>query len=294
MPKYIFLDNWVYSLLTSAETERRLTAFLRHQDYTVLTTTLSLVELYNPNWESASEKDRMNRAAHFLSKNSSVIVSPQTVYTAELESYPNPISTLPVELDLGDISDELRAPTLLRFLKGDEIFVKQGKDIKSWSENYRHIKADWLNDVDYIIEHACRNGDLKRDSKGRFVELKQHKEQFLLSLDFRQADREDVDALLAKLVERSKKGEQARLTAIRLSSLCFWYAYVDVDRANKMKRNGSDIGDFYHISLLPYCAAFTADGSMHRMLRRIREPIIPVNCEVITKRKLEEYLSEYA
>ena len=293
MPKYIFLDNWVYSLLTSAETERRLTAFLKHRGYTILTTTLSQVELYNPNWQSAGEKDRMSRAAHFLSKNPCVIVSPQKAYAAELISYPNPLSTLPIELDLGDISDELRAQTLLSFLRGDEIFVKQGKDIKSWSQGYEQIKASWLNDVESIIEHACRNGNLKRDSRGRFVELRQYKEQFLLSLDFRQAERENVDSLLAKLVERAEKREPARLTAIRLSSLCFWYAYVDVDKANKMKRRGSDIGDVYHISLLPYCAAFTSDGSMHRMLQRIREPITPVSCEVMTKEKLEKHLSGY-
>jgi hypothetical protein len=219
MPKYIFLDNWVYSLLTNAENERRLTAFLRHRGYTILTTTLSQVELYNPKWESAGEKDRMKKAAHFLSKNPCVIVSPRKVYAAELESYPNPVSTLPIELDLDDISDELRAPTLLSFLRGEEIFVKQGKDIKSWGENYGQIKAGWLNDVNNIIEHVCRNGNLKRDSKGRFVELKQHKEQFLLSLDSREANPEVVNSLLAKLVERAKRGEQARLTAVRLRHL---------------------------------------------------------------------------
>ncbi len=80
MSKYIFLDNWVYSLLTDAENERRISAFLSHQGYTILTTSLSFVELYNPNWEQAGEKDRMNRAAHFLSKNPSVIVDPLKVF----------------------------------------------------------------------------------------------------------------------------------------------------------------------------------------------------------------------
>lgn len=294
MRKYIFLDNWVYSLLTNVENERRLTAFLRHQDYTVLITTLSLVELYNPQWESAGEKDRMYKAAHFLSKNPCIIVSPQEVYAKEIESYPNRAATLPIELDLQDISDEQRAKILLSFLRGDEVFLRQGKDIKSWSTDYKQLKANWLHDVDYIIEHAYRNGNLKRDSNDTPIELQQYKEQFLLSLDFRHANTEDIDALLATLIDQAQKGKSACLTSIRLSSLCFWYAYVDVDNANRMKRKGSDIGDFYHVSLLPYCSAFTTDGDMHKMLQRIREPIIPVNCEVITKQKLEKYFTEYA
>jgi hypothetical protein len=293
MSKYIFLDNWVYSLLNDAEIEHRLSAFLKHRGYTILTTSLSQVELYNPNWENAGEKDRMKKAANLLSKNPSVIVNPQKVYVAEIESYPDQASTLPVELDLSAISDKVRESTLLKFLRGDEIFVKQGKNIKNWSENYAKIKTDWFKNVDNIIEHACKSGYLKRDSKGRFIELQENKELFLLSLDFREVNPELIDALIAKRVERSKKRKPMPLTAVRLSSLCFWYAYIDIDQANKMKNKGSDIGDFYHISLLPYCAAFTADGSMYRMLQRIREPIAPVNCEVITKQKLTEYLSKY-
>jgi len=293
MPKYIFLDNWVYSLLTDAENERRLSAFLHHQGYTILTTSLSFVELYNPNWENAGDKDRMNRTAHFLSKNLSVIVDPEKVWKAEIKLYPNPVSSLPIELDLESISDNLRSLTLLSFLKGDNLFIQQGKNIEQWREQYDRTKATWFDDVENIIEHACQTGYLKRNKKGKFIELQQLKEIFLFSLDFRLAEADKIDTLLSKLVEKAKSGEMAQLTSIRLSSLCFWYSYVNIDQANRMKRNESDIGDFYHISLLPYCSAFTTDGSMYRMLKRINEPIKSTNCEVITHQKLDKILSKY-
>lgn len=293
MPKYIFLDNWVYSRLTDAENERRLSAFINHKGYTILITTLSFVELYNPNWEKAGEKDRMNRAAHFLSKHPSVIISPEKVWQAETKSYPNPLSLLPIDLDLQNISNQLRAPTLLSFLKGDDLFIKQGKSIELWQAEYEQIKGTWLNTVGNIIEQACQSNNLKKDENGRFIELQKYKEQFLLSLDFRIADPNDIDSLLKILIEKSKKGEKFRLTAVRLSSLYFWYSYIYIDQANKMKHNGSDIGDFYHISLLPYCSAFTTDGSMYRMLKRIVEPIVPTGCEVITPYKLDKILSRY-
>lgn len=293
MSKYIFLDNWVYSRLTDAENERRLSAFINHKGYTILITTLSFVELYNPNWEKAGEKDRMNRAAHFLSKHPSVIISPEKVWQAETKSYPNPLSLLPIDLDLQNISNQLRAPTLLSFLKGDDLFIKQGKSIELWQAEYEQIKGTWLNTVGNIIEQACQSNNLKKDENGRFIELQKYKEQFLLSLDFRIAEPNDIDSLLKILIEKSKKGEKFRLTAVRLSSLCFWYSYIYIDQANKMKHNGSDIGDFYHISLLPYCSAFTTDGSMYRMLKRIVEPIVPTGCEVITPYKLDKILSRY-
>lgn len=293
MPKYIFLDNWVYSLLNDAEFERRLSAFLSHEGYTVLVTSLSFVELYNPNWEQAGEKDRMYKAANFLSKHPSVIVHPNKIYEAEIHSYPYPLASIPVELALRNISSEFRAPAVLAFLKGEEAFVQQGKSIQQWHDGYKQLKDGWLSDVENIIEHAIQTGYLKRDNKGNFIELPQLKEQFLLSLDFRMVEPNQIDSLLQKIVEKARSDTESHLTAIRLLSLCFWYAYINVDPASKMRRNGSDIGDFYHISLLPYCAAFTTDGSMCRMLKRITEPFVPTNCEVITRQKLEEILSNY-
>jgi hypothetical protein len=284
MSKYIFLDNWVYSRLTDAENERRLSAFINHKGYTILISTLSFVELYNPNWEKAGEKDRMNKTVHFLSKHPSVIISPEKVWQAEIKSYPNQVSFLPIELDLQNISSESRASKLLSILKSETM--------KEWVRDYAQTKMIWFSNVDKIIENACINGDLLKDKKGIFIELEKHKEIFLLSLDLRTVEPSEIDSLLKKLGEAKKK-EQLKLTAVRLSSLCFWYSYINIDQSNKMKRNGSDIGDFYNISLLPYCSAFTTDGSMYGMLKRIVEPIVPTGCEVITPYKLDKILSRY-
>lgn len=292
MSKYIFLDTWVYSLLTNAEIERRLIAFVNDKHYTVLTTSLVLAELYNPNWKNVGDKDRMGKAARFLSQVPTVLVHPNRVYAAEVAQCFEPLSALPLELDLQDMPDSLRAETLLRFLRRDELFLSQGKDIQKWSDGYKHIKETWLGDVDHIIEQACRDGNLKREIDGRFIELAAHRDRFLFSLDFRHADPADVDNILVELAGRV--GRPIRLTAIRLSSLCFWCAYVDVDETNRIKRQGSDIGDFYHLSLLPYCAAFTTDGAMHRLLQRICELIGPLPCPVMTRSMLESQLDSYA
>ena len=233
MPKYIFLDTWVYSLLIDAEYERRLSAFLHQEGYTILATSLSFVELYNPGWEEAGEKDRMHKAARLLGNHPSVIVDPRKVYESEVHSYPYPLASLPIELNLENISPELRAPTLLSFLRGDAVFIQQGKNILQWRDGYEQLKGMWLGDVENIIENAIRTGYLKRDEKGKFIELPQLKEQFLLSLDFRMAEPHQIDSLLKKLIERTRSGKSARLTAIRLSSLCFWYAYIVLIRQVK-------------------------------------------------------------
>lgn len=290
MPKYIFLDTWVYALLVNPDSSRRITSFIYEQDYTVLITSVSLVELFNPQWEIAGNKDRMKAATEFLGKVPCVIVHPPRIYEQELANNLCRLPEPPVELDLKALPESVRAKTLLRFLRRDDIFLKQGLDIQRWSDGYRQTKADWLKDVDAIIEHACDIRSLKRNERGQFVELPDYKEKFLFSLDFRHSDTVDVNAVLASLAERAQAGHPAQLTAVRLSSICFWYAYIDVDKANRIKRQGSDIGDFFNISLMPYCAAFTTDGSMHRMLRRVRERTLPMNCIVMTRQRLEQQL----
>jgi hypothetical protein len=66
-----------------------------------------------------------------------------------------------------------------------------------------------------------------------------------------------------------------KLTAVRFASLIFWYLYVNVDPSNRIKHQPSDIGDIYHLSLLPYCEAFTVDKPMQRLLQRIDYPVDP-------------------
>jgi hypothetical protein len=294
MARYIFLDNWIFALLGVPEAEARLTAFVRSNGFTVLLTSLSLVELYNPGWQGAGREERGAAAVRFLARVPCVIVNPQRVWKMEAAAHLGKLDSLPLELNLSDLSDDLRESTLLRFLRRDDLFLQQGLDIHAWSLGYEEVKKAWLADVANIIENACSHGDLKRNKAGRFTELEDSsKELFLLSLDLRHADGHDVDAILADVLQRAQAGLRPRLTSVRLSSLCFWYSYVDIDKANQPKRQGSDVGDFYHISLLPYCSTFTTDGTMYRTLQRIRERVVPASCHLMTKAMLEEKIREY-
>jgi hypothetical protein len=293
MNSYIFLDNWVFSLLRDRELAAGLALFIKSQGLTVLNTSLSMVELYNPGWEGAQKgKERGDAAARFLASVPCVIVNPSRVWEMEVAAYFSPLAELPHELDLAELPADLRGPTLLRFLRRDELFLKQGKDIQIWSLEYEEFKKSWLSDIEMIIEKACLNGYLKRDKNGKFKDLERTRDIFLFSLDFRHADPRDIDNIIEGL-KRTRTEHPSRLTSVRLSSLCFWYSYIDIDPANQPKRQRSDIGDFQHISLLPYCSVFTADGTMYKTLRRIRDRVIPVNCEVMTKSLLEERIREY-
>jgi hypothetical protein len=170
--------------------------------------------------------------------------------------------------------------------------LKQGKDIRIWSLEYEEAKKSWLSDVENIIENACRQGNLKRDKADKFKDLESTREVFPFSLDFRHAKHLNIDTLIADL-QRTRAGIRPGLTSVRLSSLCFWYSYIDIDKANQPKRRGSDIGDFQQISLLPYCSVFTTDGTMCKTLQRVRDRVAPVNCQVLSKALLEERVREY-
>jgi hypothetical protein len=284
--KYIFLDTWVYKKLTNSQFERQLTEFVNAMGYTVLTTPLSFVELYNPGWQDVNQCDRVRKTAEFLSHVPCVIVRPEKVWRAEMEAGLSPLEALPIELNLQDLPKAHGAPALLLLLRRDPTCVEQGFDFALWCADYSAQKTSWLGDVERIIENACANGCLKCDNTGKFVELELYRELFLFYLDLRLACPEDASRIRERLAQQRQTGQQTQLTAVRLTSLCFWYSYVNVDNARKMKRSGSDIGDFFQISLLPYCAAFTVDRTMDGMLRRIPESIRPVNCEMFTSQSL--------
>jgi hypothetical protein len=287
-PKYIFLDTWVLGLLSKELFGRQLREFLLTNNYTVLLSSISLVELFNPGWALARDLDRTELAAHFYSELACVIVEPKLVWDAEIGNNLDALDALPIRLNLSEMNNILRKETLLRFFHGDKMFLDQGIDFQQWSEGYKVLKKQWLSDVNKIIDEDCKSGNLSRNTKGDFIDLSSFKERFLFSLDLQHASPEDVDKILKHQIRQRSSGGATHLSAVRLSSLLFWYSYVDVDYANRMKRSGSDIGDIYHLSLLPYCAAFTADKTMYRMLKRIKEPFAPISCKVMTKSMLEE------
>lgn len=293
MKNYIFIDNWVCSYLRKPYFFDTLKNYILANQYTVLLSSLSLVELYNPGWKKSSEADRTQLAVSFYSSVPCVIVYPPHVWDAELQNCLDPVDELPYLLDLRDIDDKWRKEALLRFLRADDLYVSQSKDIRVWVENYCKIKEKWLSDVDDIIEHAIENGNLERSNSGSLCNLSDKKEMFLLSLDLRLAPPENIDKILSHYVQQTRQRTTIqRLSSVRMSSLVFWYLYVDIDPSNKIKMQGSDIGDIFHLSLIPYCKTFTLDKSMNRLIQRVKdkEPYAPIGCRLLTKSALLKLL----
>jgi hypothetical protein len=86
------------------------------------------------------------------------------------------------------------------------------------------------------------------------------------------------------------KRREKPITGIRLTSLCFWYFYVDVISSNKPRISGSDIGDIYQSSFIPYSSVFTADRTMSKILGRVRQNDFPNMCKIMTKNELANSL----
>ena len=292
MAKYIFLDNWVLSRLVDVEFANRLSNFIRKRDYAILITRELMAELYNPKWKETGNRDRGFVAANFIGAHPSVIIHPIKVFEAEYLHFPKNINTIPVELDLITIKDELRAKALLGVLRRDSLLLEQGIDIEKWSNDLVQMKRVWLDDVKRIINHAVQNGMLKQDGRGEFIVDSKEKEVALTSLDLRLFDNLDIDLFLKKtLIRKNKTGKLPRLRGTRIISLCHWYAYIEVDKSNKLKQQGSDIVDYYHLSLIPYCSAFTLDTNMSRLLEYVAKDIDISRCDLYTPRTLDEAIA---
>ncbi len=290
MRRYIFLDNWVLADFTKSDRQPYLSSYIKNKQLTVILDSLSLTELYNPGWENTQENDRISRATNFLSKHPTIIVDPVKVFRAEIENYPKLIQDLPLELDLEVMSAEHREQSLKLLLHHDELFINQGKDIRTWVENYKKEKSELLSNIDKIIKDAVRSDVLTTDKAGRFIQLESEKEKFLLTLDRRHfghfSDKERVQ-LGTKIVELFE-GETSKLHAVRFTSLCFWYAYVQADKTHLFPKTPSDIGDFCQMSMIPYCAVFTADNKMQWLSKRIANATSQISCLLLNKNDLDK------
>lgn len=285
--RYIFLDTWVFSLLSNPVSADALAQFVHAGGFTVIITGALLIELYNPSWQNATSLERGELATTFIARSPSVIIDPAEIWDRELDANLSPLPTLPVKLDLKDLSAEHRKITLLALLRRDPLFLNQGQDIEEWRRETAELKGGWLQTVERIIDHACRADRLRRDASGSFIDKEALREIFLISLDLRRAKREMIDSILA-----NAKPKLLQATAVRTSSLCFWYLYIDIDPANRPKHRGSDIVDIFHASLLPYCRVLTIDQSMHRTLLRTGALALFPNCRLLTKADLEQLLRD--
>jgi hypothetical protein len=293
MVNYIFLDNWALSDFTKEDNQHLLSKFICRNDYKLLFNGLSAVELYNPGWQHTQGDDRTTRVARFLSQHPCAIVRPEKVFKAEIESFPAKIESPPVELDLDDLPPQHRIPALLSILRDDNLLREHGIDIKQWVADYDKVKTSWLIDAEQIIEHACDTGVLARDKNGRFIDLEKSKEKFLVTLDrrhFSLLSSEERHNLGAKVIDLFM-GATRTLPAVRFSSLCYWYTYIDTDKAYPMRRKGSDIGDFFQISMIPYCSAFTVDATMYRLVHRVMPEVNHV-CRIYDREEFHAALNQ--
>ena len=76
-----------------------------------------------------------------------------------------------------------------------------------------------------------------------------------------------------------------------MTSLLFWYLYIDIDQSNKIKQQKSDIGDIFNMCLIPYSCAFTVDSSMSRLLSRFNSTERNNNCEIFDQSSLCKKIS---
>ena len=290
MSHFIFLDNWVLSDYTKPDRLLHLSSYIKSKQLTVVIDSLSLTELYNPGWENAREDDRVARTTKFIGKHPTVIIDPVKVFRSEIEIYPQQIQSLPTELDFEVMSTENREQALRLFLHHDELFIKQGKDIRIWAENYKKVKSEWLGDIEKIINNAVQSGVLTRDKTGRFTQLETEKEKFLRTLDlrhfslFNERERKKLGAKIVELIS----GETSKLPAVRFTSLCFWYAYIQTDKSHLIPRAPSDIGDFYQMSIVPYCEVFTTDNKMQWLSMRIAEETGSNSCRILNRNDLDK------
>jgi hypothetical protein len=238
--------------------------------------------------------DRVARATAFLAAHRTVVVDPRTLVRAELQHYPISLEVLPLELDLGDLPAAQRARALELLLRRDDIYVSQGKDIRQWARGYKQLKGDWLATVERIIQDAISAGTLSVDQNGSFRDLRSSKEDFLVALDrrhFGSLSTEEREALGSELMPLFL-GATKDLPAIRLTSLCFWYGYVDVEKTDMLRRSGSDIGDFLQLCFAPYCLFFTLDTTMWRLMRRV-EVDQPARSVFLRSKDLDERLAAF-
>ncbi len=257
-------------------------------DLVVVLNSLSLTELYNPNWQDG---DRAEIAVEFYSILPCVIVDPAKVKQEEVDNNLNKLEKLPIAMDLRNVEKSERKLLLLDALRGGDLAIEQGINIPEWDKSYQKEKSEWLGNVNKIIANAIKNGTLKKGKKPRKKKDPVEKETFLLSLDMREVISSKFDLVFKyRLAKRNCTDPNS---GVRFTSLLFWHLYIDEDPSNKIKHGGSDIGDIHQMSLIPYCDIFTLDKAMFRLVSKVKGDCNPLNCRILTKNTLETEIHSF-
>lgn len=279
MGNYIFLDNWVLSDLRDEVFRNALLEYILDNDYTVLINTALLIELYNPGWKEYQQNDRVSRAVDFLSSVPCSIVDSDEVITAEIENFLYKLDYLPIKADL----TKLEIGSFLRVLRSDP---ETGVDIQQLSKRIKKLKSEWPSQKNAIMQLARDQGYLVADPRGNLKCTS--RESFLLHLDFRFVTFQDPDELLKRHIELRRKNENHTLSLIRITSLAFYYLYVDIDSADKISTSRSDIVDFLQIGFVRYCRVITVDTAMYKLLDRIGKSGESFDCKVLNSALLRK------
>ncbi|HEY4035664.1 MAG TPA: hypothetical protein VGL94_17035 [Ktedonobacteraceae bacterium] len=281
MPKYIFLDTWVLSDYTKAEYVQKLENFIKSNDYTIVFSGLSMAESYNPGWQGGGIEEQGARVASFLGNQHCVIVRPEKVQKFEGHQFPGQVDTLPIEMDLDTIdSPDERVSEILKVLRRDPALLDEGIDIEQWCREYEAFKKQWLTDVQKIIENSVKQGYLIKTRGDRYkTNSEEKREEFLRSLDWRLANQSTYYSWQDTSIMRG----------IRFTNLCLWHHYISPPPNQIPKKSGSDIGDLFQLSLLPYCNAFTVDTKMAPTVKLALEEF-PCSCQILTHNELKAEL----
>lgn len=299
-PRYLIADAWLLSQYTHGSLANKLSSFLIEQDLTVAIDSYALVELFNPDWSHIPFLGRTRYVSEFLVDHAAILVNPQEVLLAEARSYPTPLQSIPISADLSAMNWSVRDWLIKGLFRREKDLVHLGLDFGKWHLDYKNAKDSWPSNVKSIINHAVSNGLLIKGNDGSIDIDESDKDAFLRSLDqrflrvefHRDAPYEEFNKL-ADNIEDLYMGGTSRLPAVRLTSLAFWHAYVQLDKAFIMHPKGSDLGDIYRMTLLPYCDYFTLDKSMGRVLSRVLMDL-PQSANILGPAIFRNPLNNYA
>lgn len=268
MDNYIFIDTFAFDQLTN-EYFDSVSKYLKLKSYSIVLTSMELVELYNPNPKG---DDRINKISNLLTSVHFVICDQVKVMEAEEAAYPKSIDRLPIEFSSIGIIDKLSHTDKKELIyKLFSIGLPEfGVNLKVWFENFCSVKALWIESVHNIIEWATESG---------IINLK---DNFLQSLDLRLCENLlkikdslekgiDINELdknyLNKLVQILDCHDTWRMKGIHFSSLIFWYEYVLAQKTILP----SDQPDIYYSFVFPYCNAVIVDNSRYDCATKIQK-----------------------
>lgn len=262
MDNYIFFDTFALSQLTNDYFDK-VSGYLLLKDYSIVLTSMELVELYNPNPKG---DDRINKISNLLTAVPFVICDQRKIMEAEEAAYPQTIKRLPLEFSSKEIFNRL--PNTYKKELLYKLFSvglpEYGVNLKAWTEEHHIMKTSWEQSVNKIIDEATSRGVINL------------KDEFLQSLDLRLCDNilKTIDSLknkswvelnqsdkkkLHKIDQILNKHDTWRMKGIHFSSLFFWYEYVKAQK----KISPSDQADIYYSLMFPYCNAVIIDNSRY-------------------------------